>query len=680
MKRQVQWLLLATASVLLVLVGFSQGMPAKAYTISGPFYNASSATNQPAKYGDISFTSYFETADGKSSYANAPYPRTLIDPKKQPVGSTINLIVTMTNTGGKAEKVNRNILFQDPATVAAYYGMQLGLAKNAGSTFKDVAQDTADSGFTVTYDTAKNYNYNQTYDAVKANPDSVDKLGFTGTLQAGQTVTYTIPLQIKRYLTKPSDQTNARYAATYVDPTTLDDSIGGYRFDYYFGELGDYLFLPNSQTPNNPKVLTLNFAGKADRSVPTYPTSIGHYAVAADADGHYNFDPTDFGVPADQKAQTTLAEIVNGKDGWTLKTDQSLPVYGGTVTNTDTDPKDSNQVTTGPFNFDKDVKVAQYLAKLSQPSQDGQIANKVVLFDVLPNDAPKISAKDATIDSNTAITPATFTADPADASVYVLDANNNLVTLSDKKTVPAGTYTVLLTKVGDVSKKVTLTVKAAPEPTPTPTPNTSSNNDTATGTIVTPSTNSSSTTNSNASSTSTTTTTEPAKTTSKTITPKGAYTKGTAVYATKKIYLYKNATFKKSQRVVKYNKAKRVNRPMFVVTGYAYSKGGALRYKVRDVNHGKKSANKTGYITANKKYVVNVYYNTLPKNKRITVINKRGVNVYKKANLTKKVKNYKQGTHLKVKKIVRHNLTSRYQLTNGDYITGNKKLVIQGNH
>ncbi|KRL22548.1 DUF5776 domain-containing protein [Lentilactobacillus kisonensis] len=119
---------------------------------------------------------------------------------------------------------------------------------------------------------------------------------------------------------------------------------------------------------------------------------------------------------------------------------------------------------------------------------------------------------------------------------------------------------------------------------------------------------------------------------------------------------------------------------MFVVTGYARSNSGTLRYKVRDVNHGKKTANKVGYITASRKYVVNVYYKTMPKNKKITVINKKGVNTYKNANLTKKVKNYKKGTHLRVKKIVKHHLTTRYQLSNGTYLTANKKLVIQGNY
>ncbi|WP_404819111.1 DUF5776 domain-containing protein [Lentilactobacillus parakefiri] len=30
--------------------------------------------------------------------------------------------------------------------------------------------------------------------------------------------------------------------------------------------------------------------------------------------------------------------------------------------------------------------------------------------------------------------------------------------------------------------------------------------------------------------------------------------------------------------------------------------------------------------------------------------------------------------------MVKHNLTTRYQLTNGYYVTANKKLIIQGNY
>lgn len=169
--------------------------------------------------------------------------------------------------------------------------------------------------------------------------------------------------------------------------------------------------------------------------------------------------------------------------------------------------------------------------------------------------------------------------------------------------------------------------------------------------------------------------TEPAPPVEPTI-PNYAAKKKAAAYAIKGIYLYKHATFSKSQRIATYPKQKRINRPMFVVVDYARSKGGALRYKVRDVNHGRKTAGKIGYITANWKFVRPVYYQSLPKNNKIRVISLKGVHAYKSKNLTERVKSYKKGTRLTVKKIVKHNLTTRYQLKNGLYITSNKKLVI----
>ena len=162
--------------------------------------------------------------------------------------------------------------------------------------------------------------------------------------------------------------------------------------------------------------------------------------------------------------------------------------------------------------------------------------------------------------------------------------------------------------------------------------------------------------------------------------PNYAAVKGSAVYATKKIYMYKHGNFRKPQRIATYPKQKRIDRPMFVVTGYVRSNGGALRYKVRDVNHHSKTAGKRGYITANRKYVTRVYYQTVPKKKLITVINPKGVHAYKNKNLTKQIKHFKKGSHLRVKKIVKWNLTTRYQLTDGTYVTANKKLVIQGKY
>ncbi|MCV3739957.1 BspA family leucine-rich repeat surface protein [Lentilactobacillus hilgardii] len=160
--------------------------------------------------------------------------------------------------------------------------------------------------------------------------------------------------------------------------------------------------------------------------------------------------------------------------------------------------------------------------------------------------------------------------------------------------------------------------------------------------------------------------------------PNSAAAKGTVVYSIKKIGLYKTTDFTKNNRRSWYAKKPRINRPMFVVTGYARSANGNLRYQVRDVNHKSKTKGQTGYITASQKYIRFVYYAT--KQSMITVINPRGVNAYRKVNLTGKVKNYRQGTLLRVKGIVKHNLTTRYVLTNGDYITANRKLINMGRH
>lgn len=160
--------------------------------------------------------------------------------------------------------------------------------------------------------------------------------------------------------------------------------------------------------------------------------------------------------------------------------------------------------------------------------------------------------------------------------------------------------------------------------------------------------------------------------------PNYAVEKDAAVYALKPLYLYKQADFKKGERIAKYVKKPRIDRPMFVVTGYARSTAGKLRYEVRDVNHHSRTDGKTGYITADWQYVRPVYYTT--KRSPITVISPKGVNTYQHKNLTGKLKNYKQGTVLKVKGIVKHNLATRYQLANGKFVTANRKLVMMGRH
>ncbi|WP_367296031.1 DUF5776 domain-containing protein [Levilactobacillus yonginensis] len=145
-----------------------------------------------------------------------------------------------------------------------------------------------------------------------------------------------------------------------------------------------------------------------------------------------------------------------------------------------------------------------------------------------------------------------------------------------------------------------------------------------------------------------------------------------AVYATKAIGLYKTPTFTKANRQHFYSKQSRTNRPQFIVTGYARSKNGVLRYRVRDVHNAKL----TGYITANSAYVTNTYYQSNPKT--IKVLSRHGINSYSQASLKgKALKHYARGTSLKVKAVKSYHLTNRFVLPNGHYISANKTLVIK---
>lgn len=173
--------------------------------------------------------------------------------------------------------------------------------------------------------------------------------------------------------------------------------------------------------------------------------------------------------------------------------------------------------------------------------------------------------------------------------------------------------------------------------------------------------------------------------------------------AVKKIGLYKKPTFSKKNRIVWYKKMPRNRRPEFVIIGIARSKGGRLRYKVRDVNHKSKTYGLIGYITARKAYVKETYYQSMTKaktkkvatktakgktkyvlkkqtskTKTVTIINPKGVNSYKSVNLTGEVKHYRQGQKLTIKRVVHYHATTRFVLSDGTYITANKQLVRTG--
>jgi hypothetical protein len=73
--------------------------------------------------------------------------------------------------------------------------------------------------------------------------------------------------------------------------------------------------------------------------------------------------------------------------------------------------------------------------------------------------------------------------------------------------------------------------------------------------------------------------------------------------------------------------------------------------------------------------VANLYWQA--KHSKVYALNKTGLYEYKSATLSKKnqVKHVKKGQALRVKKVVKHGSTTRFQLTNGHYITGNKQFT-----
>ena len=138
------------------------------------------------------------------------------------------------------------------------------------------------------------------------------------------------------------------------------------------------------------------------------------------------------------------------------------------------------------------------------------------------------------------------------------------------------------------------------------------------------------------------------------------------IYVKHSLYAYRNPTFKISQRIKHYVKRPRVKAQALTVVSTARSKQGLLRYQL---------ANGT-YITAQPGFVANLYWQGIHSTK-LTVINPKGTYQYPSARFTQKnrQKFLKPGTTVKVKQLVHHGMTTRYQLTNGQYLTGNKRFV-----
>ncbi|MGL0748495.1 DUF5776 domain-containing protein [Secundilactobacillus paracollinoides] len=142
---------------------------------------------------------------------------------------------------------------------------------------------------------------------------------------------------------------------------------------------------------------------------------------------------------------------------------------------------------------------------------------------------------------------------------------------------------------------------------------------------------------------------------------------GEKVYAKKALNLYSKPTFSTKNRVTGYAKKTRIYAPIFTINGTAKSANGVLRYKVTT------ESGKKGYITANDSYTAPLYWQG--GYSKLYVINPAGTYAYKTQTFNKshRATLLKQGTAVKVTKVIKSGLTTRYQLTNGTYISGNKQ-------
>lgn len=136
------------------------------------------------------------------------------------------------------------------------------------------------------------------------------------------------------------------------------------------------------------------------------------------------------------------------------------------------------------------------------------------------------------------------------------------------------------------------------------------------------------------------------------------------VYVKTGINVYKDVNL--THRIKHFTKQVRTKAVTFKVLGSAYSKGGTLRYRV-----------KGGYITANDKVIATLYYQANPKHVRVIAPN--GIYEYQKIqfNNSQRTTHLKKGAVVTVKLIKRQGKLTRLQLTNGQWITGNKTCLIQ---
>lgn len=136
------------------------------------------------------------------------------------------------------------------------------------------------------------------------------------------------------------------------------------------------------------------------------------------------------------------------------------------------------------------------------------------------------------------------------------------------------------------------------------------------------------------------------------------------IYLKQALNRYLQPTFKESQIKKSYRKYTRQTAPTFKVVGVTKSANGNLRYKL---------ANGT-YVTARKDFTANLYW----QGKHYTKMRvDRTIYEHSATKFTRKnrVRVFKRGQVVTVKRIIHRGYMTRYQLTNGHWITGNKQFI-----
>lgn len=147
--------------------------------------------------------------------------------------------------------------------------------------------------------------------------------------------------------------------------------------------------------------------------------------------------------------------------------------------------------------------------------------------------------------------------------------------------------------------------------------------------------------------------------------PMGRPFKPFMIYLKRALNRYLRATFKRNQIQQHYRQYSRQTAPTFKVVGTQRSSQGRLRYRLSDGS----------FVTARKAFTANLYW----QGKTYTRLRvDRTIYQHSQAKLTRKsrIKVLKRGQVVRIKRmIVRRGYMTRYQLTNGQYVTGNKQFV-----